>query len=94
MLAWGSGDWLYEPACVEAPTLLVRGEWDSLCSDADAATLLNALGSTRKTDCKIARATHLMHLESQREVLYRHTNDFLQTALTTTNQTTPIKEFT
>ena len=91
--AWWSGEWLYQPACVEAPTLLVRGEWDSLCTDADAATLLNALGSTRKVDCKIVRAAHLMHLESQREVLYRHTNDFLQSVLPT-NQTTPPKEFT
>lgn len=77
--AWWSGDWLYQPACVEAPTLLVRGEWDSLCTDADVATLLNALGSLDKADCKIARATHLMHLEVQRTVLYQHTNTFLQT---------------
>nr|WP_295782043.1 alpha/beta fold hydrolase [Rhodoferax sp.] len=76
--AWRSGHWLYEPGCVEAPTLLVRGEWDSLCTDADATTLLEALGSTHKADCKIESATHLMHLESQREVLYRHTNAFLQ----------------
>jgi alpha-beta hydrolase superfamily lysophospholipase len=81
--AWWSGDWLYEPACVEAPTLLVRGEWDSLCTDADAATLLDALGSEQKADCKIERATHLMHLESQREVLYRHTKEFLQHVTTT-----------
>lgn len=81
-----SGDWLFEPACVEAPTLVVRGEWDSLCTDVDATTLLDALGSTHKRDCKIERATHLMHLESQREVLYRHTNAFLQEVTTTTKE--------
>ena len=82
--AWWSGEWLYQPACVGAPTLLVRGEWDSLCTDTDAATLLNALGSVHKVDCKIKRATHLMHLEGQREALYRHTHEFLQHATTTT----------
>jgi len=84
--AWWSGNWLYEPARVEVPTLLVRGEWDSLCTDADAATLLAALGSTHKADCRIARATHLMHLESQRGVLYHHTNTFLQDLMTTHTQ--------
>ncbi|MES2951340.1 MAG: alpha/beta fold hydrolase [Pseudomonadota bacterium] len=81
--AWWSGDWMYEPACVKAPTLLVHGEWDSLCTDADAATLLDALGSAHKVGHKIGRATHLMHLEAQREVLYAHTNNFLQYVTTT-----------
>lgn len=84
--AWWSGDWLYQPACVEAPTLLVRGAWDSLCTDADAATLLGALGSQHTADRKVERATHLMHLECHRTELYRHTNDFLQSVLTTTTQ--------
>lgn len=76
--AWWSGHWLFEPADVKASTLLVRGEWDSLCTDADAATLLNALGSEHKSDCKIGCATHLMHLETQRVELYRQTNEFLR----------------
>lgn len=79
--AWWSGEWLYEPARVQAPTLLVRGAWDSLCTDADAATLLTALGSTHKLDCCIARATHLMHLEEQRDALYQRVNPFLQETL-------------
>ena len=84
--AWWSGNWLYEPACVEAPTLLVRGAWDSLCTDADAITLQDAWGSVHKADCKIERATHLMHLESQREVLYHHTNTFLQEVTNNTKE--------
>ena len=75
--AWWSGGWLYAPERVHAPTLLVRGEWDSLCTDADAATLLAALRNAPTQDCRIERATHLMHLEAQREVLYRRTNRFL-----------------
>lgn len=65
---------------------MVRGEWDSLCTDADATTLLDALGSTHKRDCRIESATHLMHLESQREMLYRHTNAFLREVTTTTKE--------
>ena len=81
--SWWSGDWLYRPARVLAPTLLVRGAWDSLCTDTDAATLLAALGSKHKLDCKIERATHLMHLEQQRGALYQRTNAFLQDAVDT-----------
>jgi alpha-beta hydrolase superfamily lysophospholipase len=73
-----SGEKLYNPSGIVAPTLLVRGEWDSVCSDADARNLLHELGSVDKTDVKIVRATHLMHLESQRGVLYNAVNTFLQ----------------
>ena len=79
--AWWSGQWLFEPADVKASTLLIRGEWDSLCTDADAATLLNALGGAHRSDCRIARATHLMHLETQRVELYRQTNEFLRAVI-------------
>jgi esterase/lipase len=59
------------------PTLIVRGEWDSVCNDQDAATLLASIGTEHKRDCKIERATHLMHLETQRVALYQAVNDFL-----------------
>lgn len=72
-----SGRALYDPARIVAPTLLVRGQWDSLCSDADAARLMDALGAQRKADVKIERATHLMHLEMQRRVLYEQVQRFL-----------------
>lgn len=83
--AWWFGEWLYAPSQVHAPTLLVRGEWDSLCTDADAATLLAALGSAHTLDDRIARATHLMHLEAQRGLLYQHTNRFLLDVLAATS---------
>jgi esterase/lipase len=69
---------LYNPSLIIAPTLLVRGEWDSVCADADAHCLLRALGSADKTDARIERATHLMHLESQRGLLYNAVNTFLK----------------
>lgn len=78
MAAW-SGSLAYDPALIKSPVAIVRGEWDSLCKDADAAWLLAALTSApQKIDIKIAKATHLMHLEESRHELYRAAIDFLQ----------------
>lgn len=75
--AW-AGDLAYDPAQVTAPVAIIRGEWDSLCTDADAAWLFQALRSSPlRRDVKIARATHLMHLEENRYVLYREAQTFL-----------------
>jgi len=49
-----------------------------LCNDADAQRLLQALGSSVKDDVKIARGTHLLHLEHQRMDLYAQVNRFLK----------------
>jgi pimeloyl-ACP methyl ester carboxylesterase len=69
----------YDPAAVTAPVAIIRGEWDSLCTDADAAWLFDAFAaSPDRRDIKIARATHLMHLEAMRRALYRETITFLQ----------------
>lgn len=77
VLAVRAGKSLYDAARIIAPTLIVRGEWDSVCTDHDAARLLGALGSADKRDVKIERATHLMHLEIQRGELYDRVNEFL-----------------
>lgn len=79
MAAW-SGSLAYDPAMIKSPVAIVRGEWDGLCKDADAAWLLAALTSApQKTDTKIAKGTHLMHLEESRGELYRASIKFLQT---------------
>jgi pimeloyl-ACP methyl ester carboxylesterase len=76
--AW-AGDLAYEPGLVRAPVAIIRGEWDGMCGDADAAWLFGALSaSPRRRDIKIGRATHLMHLEEQRVALYRETECFLR----------------
>ena len=54
---------------------MLRGAWDGMCTDADAAWLLGALARAR--DVKIPRATHLMHLEENRFALYREAETFL-----------------
>lgn len=80
LAAW-SGNLPYDPAHIEAPLLVVRGEWDSLCKDGDAQWLLQtAIASPEKKDVKIAEATHLMHLEEKRGELYRAASEFLLSA--------------
>ncbi len=75
--AW-AGELAYDPALVRAPVAIIRGAWDGMCSDADARWLFDALkGSPVRRDVKIARATHLMHLEENRFALYRETACFL-----------------
>ncbi len=75
--AW-SGALAYDPAGVKVPVAIVRGEWDSLCTDEDAAWLRSGLAASPETcDIKIAKGTHLMHLEASRAGLYRAASAFL-----------------
>jgi pimeloyl-ACP methyl ester carboxylesterase len=75
--AW-AGDLAYDPARVRAPVAIIRGEWDTMCTDADAAWLFNAFSAAPiRRDVKIGRGTHLMHLESSRYALYRESATFL-----------------
>jgi pimeloyl-ACP methyl ester carboxylesterase len=75
--AW-AGDLAYDPSRVQAPVAIIRGEWDSMCNDADAGWLFNAFAASPvRRDVKISRATHLMHLEASRYALYRETQNFL-----------------
>ncbi|SEC29172.1 alpha/beta hydrolase [Bradyrhizobium erythrophlei] len=77
IIAAMSGQFPYDPRRVQAPTLIVRGEWDNLCQDADAAWLTHALGASQKADVVVPSATHLMHLEHGREGLFAATADWL-----------------
>jgi pimeloyl-ACP methyl ester carboxylesterase len=72
-----SGTSFFDAAKISMPLLLVRGEWDSVCDDADAARLLTKVIAIDKSDIKIPRATHLMHLESERTMLHNVVNTFL-----------------
>jgi pimeloyl-ACP methyl ester carboxylesterase len=77
--AANAGDLAYDPGLVRAPVAIIRGEWDSLATDADARWLFDALKSSPvKRDVKIGRATHLMHLEENRYALYREAQSFLE----------------
>lgn len=75
--AW-HGELGYDPASVEAPLAIIRGAWDGVIPDEDAAWLFDAFAaSPQKRDIKIGRGTHLMHLEEMRFALYREANAFL-----------------
>ena len=75
--AW-HGRLAYDPAQVRAPVAIIRGEWDGLILDDDARWLFDAFTHAPvKRDIKIARGTHLMHLEAMRLALWRESIGFL-----------------
>jgi len=76
--AW-AGRLAWDPGRLTCPVSIVRGAWDSLCRDADAAMLLGAATSApARRDHKLAAGTHLMHLETGRRVLYQAVGHALQ----------------
>ena len=76
--AW-TGALPYDPARVQAPVAIIRGDWDHLIPDADARWLFDAFAASPiKRDVKIGRATHLMHLERMRWALHRESIAFLE----------------
>ncbi len=76
--AW-AGKLAYDPGLIRTPVAIIRGEWDSVCTDADARWLFDGLkGSPLRRDVKIARATHLMHLKANRYALFREAEAFLK----------------
>ena len=73
-----AGRLAYDPAAILAPVAIIRGEWDSVVTDADARWIFDALKNARiKRDVKLSRATHLLHLEESRFALYREARTFL-----------------
>ncbi len=72
-----SGERCYAPAAIAAPTLVVRGAWDSLCTDADVARFIAASGPQPRLDRRLPEGGHLMHLETGRHRLWGAVNEFL-----------------
>jgi len=66
----------YDPARLEMPVLLVRGEWDAWPSDADYRALQATVKAARYV--VIPRGTHVMHLEKARFGLYEEVLEFLR----------------
>ncbi len=69
---------VYDPSRIKCPTLLVRGEWDSVCTDADAALFRSRISAAQFIDTVIPRSGHLAHLETNRALLWAATNEFLK----------------
>lgn len=76
--AW-NGRLPYDPALVRASTLIVRGEWDAITRDADAAWLVAALRNVPggERDLKLPGGAHRMHLEANRQLLFDAVGKFL-----------------
>jgi pimeloyl-ACP methyl ester carboxylesterase len=68
--AW-HGRLAWQPAKLARPVTIVRGAWDSLCRDHDAAMILDAATAAPfRRDIELEAGTHLMHLETGRRALY------------------------
>jgi branched-chain amino acid transport system substrate-binding protein len=77
-LAW-SGTFPYDPTKIIVPTLIVRGEWDTVTKNEDAHWLYDNLRNAPiRRDVVISRGTHVMHLEESRFQLYREVQIFLE----------------
>jgi pimeloyl-ACP methyl ester carboxylesterase len=71
----------YDPSAIQAPTLLIRGQWDAYPDNDDFTALLAQL--TRAKGSKyivVAQGTHVMHLERARHALYDAVLEFLEGA--------------
>jgi hypothetical protein len=78
--AW-AGRLSWNPAHLTRPLTIVRGAWDSLCRDPDAAMILDAAtAAPSRHDCKLEAGTHLMHLETGRHMLYAAVGQALEGA--------------
>jgi pimeloyl-ACP methyl ester carboxylesterase len=76
--AW-TGKFIYDPSKIQSPTLIIRGEWETITTDQDAHWLYKALTNAPiKRDVLINRATHVMHLEKSRYQVYREVQSFLE----------------
>lgn len=73
-----NGQALYDATAIKAPTLLVRGAWDRACNAADIDRLQASLAHAIQVT--IPGATHLLHLEASRGLLYNAVNTFLSEA--------------
>jgi pimeloyl-ACP methyl ester carboxylesterase len=73
-----NGKTLYSAEQITQPTLVIRGEWDSVSTETDAAILLASIASKTKSSVKIPKGTHLMHLEESRGKLHDSVNTFLR----------------
>jgi pimeloyl-ACP methyl ester carboxylesterase len=74
-----AGQLVWDPARLTRPVVIVRGAWDSLCLDTDAATILDAAtAAPSRQDRKLDAGTHLMHLETGRHALYEAVGQVLK----------------
>lgn len=77
-LEW-SGSSLIDNRQIRQPTLIVRGEWDDVTTDADAAQLFSELSNVAdKRDVKISGGNHWLHLQPRRQALWTEAVSFFK----------------
>jgi pimeloyl-ACP methyl ester carboxylesterase len=77
-LAAEAGTLPYDSGRIRVPTLIIRGQWDVISTDADARELLASLGSApEKSYVVIPGGTHRMHLETSRLAFFAAVRSFL-----------------
>jgi pimeloyl-ACP methyl ester carboxylesterase len=74
-----AGEVLVDSRRIRQPTLIVRGEWDHVTTDADAKRLFASLADARdRRDVKISGGNHWLHLQPRRMALWAETLSFLR----------------
>ncbi|MCF7982972.1 MAG: alpha/beta hydrolase [Thiohalocapsa sp.] len=68
----------FDAGSIKVPTLVIRGETDSLASREDNQQLLNDLGSTEKKYVEIEQAGHMIQFEKNNKAFYRAIAEFLE----------------
>ncbi len=78
MAAVAAGRFPYEPGRIQAPTLIVMGEWDEVTTFAGARWLLESLRQApQRRLTMIGHGSHTVQYETERVQLYRVVADFL-----------------
>lgn len=71
---------IFDPGQIRCPALLILGDHDQSCREAEVAGLFRALAASRgKRQVIIGDATHFLQLERRREELFREVQLFLET---------------
>lgn len=71
----------FNAAEITAPTLVIRGEFDSFATQEDNQELIEALGSEVKHLVEIANAGHFLHFEKTNVQFYKALQEFLEAEL-------------
>ena len=76
---WEADTRYYDPSAIQAPTLLVVGDWDVDTPAYMAQAILASLGSREKRLVIIGEGTHHLMLERNRVQMFREVQGFLDT---------------
>lgn len=68
----------FDASSIKVPTLVIRGESDTLASREDNQQLLQDLGSTAKQYVEIEQAGHMIQFEKNNTEFYRAIAEFLE----------------